>query len=49
MGHDVTNSFVMCYRPIPEKDFVESYIKAYYLPESQFDSWLLDHKVSINI
>lgn len=31
-------------RPIPEKDFVEGYIKAYYLPECQFDSWLLDHK-----
>ncbi|XP_076113826.1 syndetin-like isoform X4 [Mytilus galloprovincialis] len=31
-------------RPIPEKEFVEGYIKAYYLPESQFDSWLLDHK-----
>ena len=33
------------YRPIPEKDFVEGYIKAYYLPESQLDVWLQDHKV----
>ncbi|XP_048779720.2 syndetin-like isoform X2 [Ostrea edulis] len=31
-------------KPIPEKDFVESYIKAYYLPENQLDSWLQDHK-----
>ncbi|XP_062608119.1 syndetin-like isoform X1 [Saccostrea cucullata] len=31
-------------KPIPEKDFVESYIKAYYLPEDQLDSWLQDHK-----
>ena len=34
---------------MPEKDFVEGYIKAYYLPECQFDSWLLDHKVNLYI
>ncbi|XP_022337065.2 syndetin-like isoform X3 [Crassostrea virginica] len=31
-------------KPIPEKEFVEGYIKAYYLPESQLDVWLQDHK-----
>ncbi|KAK3102020.1 hypothetical protein FSP39_008187 [Pinctada imbricata] len=31
-------------RPIPEKDLVEGYIKAYYLPENQLDSWIQEHK-----
>ncbi|XP_033752043.1 syndetin-like isoform X2 [Pecten maximus] len=31
-------------RPIPEREYVEAYIKAYYLPESQMDSWILEHK-----
>lgn len=31
-------------RPIPDKDFVETYVKAYYLPESAIDSWITDHK-----
>lgn len=35
---------IMDLKPIPEKEFVEGYIKAYYLPESQLDSWLQDHK-----
>ncbi|KAI8780481.1 syndetin-like [Biomphalaria glabrata] len=31
-------------RPIPDKEFVEAYIKAYYLPESQLETWINDHK-----
>ncbi|KAH9518838.1 Syndetin [Bulinus truncatus] len=31
-------------RPIPDKEFVEVYIKAYYLPESQLECWINDHK-----
>ncbi|KAK6190358.1 hypothetical protein SNE40_002246 [Patella caerulea] len=31
-------------KPIPEREFVETYIKAYYLPESQLESWIQDHK-----
>ncbi|CAL1535105.1 unnamed protein product [Lymnaea stagnalis] len=31
-------------RPIPEREFVEAYIKAYYLPESQLEGWVHDHK-----
>ncbi|XP_041367289.1 syndetin-like [Gigantopelta aegis] len=31
-------------KPIPDRDFVEMYIKAYYLPESQLESWIQDHK-----
>lgn len=41
--------YIACFhRPIPEKEFVEGYIKAYYLPESQLDSWLQDHKVLVS-
>ncbi|XP_014777198.1 syndetin [Octopus bimaculoides] len=31
-------------RPIPEREYVETYIKAYYLPEAQLEIWLQDHK-----
>ncbi|KAJ8298925.1 hypothetical protein KUTeg_022985 [Tegillarca granosa] len=31
-------------KPLPEREFVEAYIKAYYLPESQFETWLHEHK-----
>jgi syndetin len=33
-------------RPIPDKDYVELYIKAYYLPESSIEKWIKDHTVS---
>jgi len=33
-------------RPIPGREFVEVYIKAYYLPETQLETWIYDHKVS---
>ena len=32
-------------RPIPEREYVEAYIKAYYLPENQLEDWLPEHKV----
>ena len=40
---------VMCddCRPIPGREFVEIYIKAYYLPETQLETWIYDHKVSV--
>lgn len=31
-------------RPIPGREFVETYVKAYYLPETQLESWIADHK-----
>lgn len=31
-------------RPIPEREFVEGYIKAYYLPENQLEDWLPEHR-----
>lgn len=31
-------------RPIPGREYVETYVKAYYLPEAQLESWIADHK-----
>ncbi|XP_006007154.1 syndetin isoform X1 [Latimeria chalumnae] len=31
-------------RPIPDKEFVETYIKAYYLTENDMERWIKDHK-----
>ena len=30
-------------RPMPDKDYVEAYIKAYYLPDSSLEKWVKDH------
>lgn len=32
-------------RPVPEKDYVEAYIKAFYLPDSSIEKWIADHQV----
>ncbi|KAL4002076.1 hypothetical protein ACH3XW_1980 [Acanthocheilonema viteae] len=32
------------FMPIPHKAYVENYIKAYYLPESSMESWILQHR-----
>lgn len=32
-------------RPIPEKEFVEAYVKAYYLTEPDMERWIREHKV----
>ena len=34
-------------RPLPERQLVEAYIKAYYVPESGLEDWIRQHKVSI--
>ena len=31
-------------RPIPDRDYVEGYIKAFYLPETSFEQWIGDKK-----
>ncbi|XP_013417386.1 syndetin-like [Lingula anatina] len=31
-------------RPIPEREFVDAYIKAYYLPETQLELWIRDRR-----
>jgi hypothetical protein len=36
-------------RPIPGRDFVEQYIKAYYLPDTALETWIRDHSVSISL
>lgn len=34
-------------RPMPHKEYVEAYVKAYYLPEIELEKWIKDHKVYI--
>ncbi|XP_031783966.1 syndetin isoform X2 [Nasonia vitripennis] len=34
-------------RPMPHQEFVTTYIKAYYLPESSIESWIRDHSRTI--
>lgn len=31
-------------RPIPHKEYVENYVKAYYLPEPELENWIKQHK-----
>jgi len=33
-------------RPIPDREYVEHYIKAYYLPEATLEAWVQEHNVS---
>ena len=37
------------YSHIPGQDFVEQYIKAYYLSEHDIVKWIEEHKVSMGI
>lgn len=32
-------------KPMPHKNYVESYIKAYYYPENSLEEWIKEHKV----
>lgn len=34
-------------RPMPHKEYVESYVKAYYLPETELERWIREHSVRI--
>lgn len=36
-------------RPIPDHDYVEIYIKAYYLTETDMESWIQKHRVSSHL
>jgi hypothetical protein len=36
-------------RPIPGREHVERYIKAYYLQESALEAWIREHNVSCRI
>lgn len=33
-------------KPVPHKEYVENYVKAYYLPEIELEKWIREHKVS---
>ena len=33
------------YRPIPDREFVETYVKAFYLTENEMERWIREHKV----
>ena len=32
-------------RPLPERHLVETYVKAYYVPEAGLEDWVRQHKV----
>lgn len=34
-------------RPLPHHDYVENYIKAFYLSENDLETWLVQHNVSV--
>ena len=31
-------------RPIPDREYVEAYVKAFYLPENAFAAWIAEKK-----
>lgn len=32
-------------RPMPHSEYVETYVKAYYIPENILEEWIKEHKV----
>ena len=34
-------------RPVPDRDLVDNYIKAYYLPDSSIEQWIREHPVGV--
>lgn len=32
-------------RPMPHSEYVETYIKAYYIPENILEEWMKEHQV----
>lgn len=32
-------------KPIPKREYVENYVKAYYLPEKALQDWIQNHPV----
>lgn len=45
----INSTFFTPSRPIPEKEFVEAYVKAYYLTEPDMERWIREHKVNFNL
>ena len=40
----VISRLLFC-RPIPDREFVETYVKAFYLTENEMERWMREHKV----
>lgn len=36
-------------RPVPHREYVENYVKAYYLPEIELEKWMREHTVITKI
>lgn len=34
-------------RPMPYKEYIELYVKAYYLPENILETWIQERKVKL--
>lgn len=47
--HRLTILFFTLLRPIPEKEFVEAYVKAFYLTEPDMERWIREHKVNFHL
>ena len=39
--------FSFLLRPVPDREYVENYIKAFYLSESILEQWLSEHQVGL--
>ncbi|KAJ8977573.1 hypothetical protein NQ317_016098 [Molorchus minor] len=35
---------ISCLKPVPHKEYVENYVKAYYLPDQELEKWIKEHK-----
>lgn len=34
-------------KPVPHKEYVENYVKAFYLPEQELENFIREHAVSL--
>ena len=41
----LSDNFFYEFRPIPDREYVDAYIKAYYLPDDKLEIWIREHKV----
>ena len=46
MHTELCTTFAVC-RPIPDREFVETYVKAFYLTENEMERWIREHKVCV--
>ena len=43
----ITRKTYILFRPAPGREYVETYIKAFYLSESELETWLQEHQVFV--